>query len=136
MIDDHLFKFPFGEIEQISEVGLVQKIEKQYAKYSIDRLVGYTPRDDVDEKLILCELKARVAPNTAQHDHKRVLQYHRGEKYVSTHSIPPASWYFIRDPKEHLQVLHHCYIYEKTPLLYITGDTQGILSGDIINIDL
>lgn len=30
-------KFPLREIETISEVGLVQKLDKPYVKYSIDR---------------------------------------------------------------------------------------------------
>ena len=58
--------FPFGQIEQISEVGLVEKIDKKYVKDSIDRLVGYVTNDSMDEQILLCEMKARVVSTTAQ----------------------------------------------------------------------
>ena len=105
-------------------------------KDSIDRLVGYIPNDKVDEKILLCEMKARVAPNTAQKERERILQYHDGEKYVSTHSNSPNSWNYISDPKECLQVLHHCYTYEQTSLLHVAGDTQGILSVVIVDMGI
>ena len=135
IIDCQNSLYPFGDIEQISEVGLGEKVDKKYVKDSIDRLVGYIPKDKVDEKILLYEMKARVAPNTAQKERERILQYHDGEKYVSTHSNSPNSWNYISDPKERLQVLHHCYTYEQTSLLHVAGDTQGILSAVLIDID-
>ena len=51
MLDSLNNNFPFGKIEQISEVGLVQKVDKKYCKDSIDRLIGYLPTDSTQPKL-------------------------------------------------------------------------------------
>ena len=129
MLDSLNNQFPFGKFEQISEVGLVQKVDKSYVKDSIDRLIGYLPTNERHPKVLLCEMKAsRVAASTAQEERERVLQNH-GEKYVSTHSNSSTSWQYIAKPSERLPVLHHWYSYEQTRLLHVAGDTQQILSG-------
>ena len=91
MLDSLNNNFPFGKIEQTSEVGLVQKIDKPYVKDSIDRIIGFLPTASSQPSLLLYEIKARVAPTTAQQERERVLQYHNGEKYISTHSSSPNS---------------------------------------------
>ena len=56
------------------------------------------------------------------------------KKYGSIHSNSPTSQNYISDPKEHIQVLHYCYTYEQKVLLYVAGDTPGILSSVLIDI--
>ena len=73
MLDSLNNEFPFGKIEQTSEVGLVQKIDNTYVKDSIDRIIGLLPAASSQPKLLLCEMKARVAPTTAQQERERVL---------------------------------------------------------------
>ena len=46
ILDSLLHEFPFGEIEKISEVGVVQKVDKKYCKDLVDRLLGYLPKND------------------------------------------------------------------------------------------
>ena len=134
MLDSLNNQFPFGKIEHIPEVGLVQKADTIYVKDSVDRLIGYLPKNERHTKLLLCEMKAsRVAASTSQEERETVLQHH-GQKYVSTHSNSSTSWQYISKPSERLQVLHHCYSYEQTRLLHIAGDTQQILSG--VHIEL
>ena len=80
--------FTFREIEQSLKVGLVEKVDKKRVKDFIDRLIGYTPRDNIDKKITLCEMKARVAPTTLQHERERVLQHHSGKNIsvrIQTH---------------------------------------------------
>ena len=126
--------FPFGKIQQISEVGLVQKIGKPYVKYLVDRLIGFLPYTTSDPTLLLCGMKARVAPATAQQEHEQVLQYHNNEKYISTHSDLPSSWNYISKPSERLQMLLHRYTYESTYLFHVAGDSQFV-SGILIDIN-
>lgn len=57
--------FPLKKNEQMSEVGLVQKNGRNYVKDSIDRLLGYLSNKS-DEKIPLCEMKARVVSTTGQ----------------------------------------------------------------------
>ena len=128
-------QFPFGEIEAISEVGLVQKIDKNFVKDSVDRLIGYIPTGESTPKILLCEMKGRVVSTKAQQERERVLQFHNGETYVSTCSNAPDSWKYISKASERLQVLHHCYTYEETTILHLVGDTQQVLSGILMQVD-
>ena len=79
-------EFPFGKIEQMSEVGLVQKIDKKHVKYSIDRMIGYIPEGESEPKLLLCEMKGRVASTTEQEECERVQRFHNSERFISTSS--------------------------------------------------
>ena len=54
---------------------------------------------------------------------------------MSTHSNLPESWHYIEKSNERLQVLHHCYTYGVDKILHLVGDTQGILSGVMFQID-
>ena len=63
------------------------------------------------------------------------MEYHNGEKYVTTHSSLLSSWNYISKPSERLQVLHHCYTYEQTHLLHVADDIQQIISGVLIEIN-
>lgn len=129
-------QFPFGKIEQISEMGLVQKVDKSYVKDSADRLIGYLPTNKRHPKFSLYEMKARVAASIAQEERERVVLQHHGEKYVSTHFYSPTSWQYVSKPSERLQILHHCYLYEETRLLHVADGTQQILSGVLTYLDL
>ena len=72
MFDSITNKFPFGKIEQIAEVGLVQKVDNAYVKDSVDCLIGYIPTNSNERKLLLCEMKAQVVSTTAQNERERV----------------------------------------------------------------
>ena len=101
--------FPFGEIDMICEVGLVQKLNSPYVKDSVDRIICYSPfnNNSLNKDILLTEFKARLSSARAAEERNRVLAYHKGEKYITTHSNNDSSWNFISDPKERLQVLHH-----------------------------
>ena len=91
--------------------------------------------DDDNKKLLLCEMKARVSAITAQEEHNRVTMLHNGEKYVLTSSKDINSWNYIKSPQERLQALHHCYTYGKQEILHVAGDSQGVISGVLFQID-
>ena len=111
MCDSRNDDFPFGKIQWISEVGSVHKIDKLCVKDSVYRLISYLHHDTSDEPtLLLCDMKVRVVPETSHQEREQVLQYHCGEKYISTHFNASISWYYISKPSKRLQVLHHCYM--------------------------
>ena len=116
-------------------MGLLQKTDKIYITDSVDRIIGYTPKDPSEPKLMLCDMKARVASTISRQERERILKYHDDEKYTSTYSISLASWYCISKLSERLHMLHNYYTYKETGLLYIVGDTQHILSQILIEID-
>ena len=127
--------FPFGKIQQISDVGSVQKVDKSYVKDSVDGIIEYLPTYLTNPKMILCEMNARATPETTQQKCKRVLQCHNNEKYMSTHSDSPSSWNYINKPSERLQVLYHCYAYETIHLLNVARYHQETLPGLLIDIN-
>ena len=126
----HKTDVPFEEIDMICKVGLVEKKSSPYLKDSVDRIICYSQynSDSRSKSLLLTEFKARLSSARADEERRLVLAYHKGEKYVTTHSNDTSFWNFIADPKERLQVLHYCFTYGQDKCLHITGDSKNIIS--------
>ena len=98
-------------------------------KYSIDRLIGYIPEGESEPKLLLCEMKGRVASTKAQEERERVQRFHNSERFISTSSNSHDSCKFKCKASERLQVFHYYHTYEQERMLHIVGDTQKTSSG-------
>jgi hypothetical protein len=62
---------PWGQIEEIDKVGLVQKAGMKHMKESVDRIACMS-NNSGDKELLLVEFKARVKPETAQAEEERI----------------------------------------------------------------
>ena len=58
---------PFGEIEMICEVALVQKLDLLYVKYSVDRIICYkSDNESRSKEFILTGFKVRLPSDRAR----------------------------------------------------------------------
>ena len=94
---------PWGVVEEISQVGLAQKIGMKHMKASVDRIVGIT--NNVGEKhLLLSEFKAHAKPETSRPEEYRIDELRTNglleedSIFCEVESDDPDSFRFI--PKE------------------------------------
>ena len=121
--------FPWGTIDEIDSVGLVQKDGVEHVKSSVDRLVCVTNNNN-EKEIMLTEYKARINPTTASKEYERVedlrmrnlMEEHH--IFAETSSDDVNSFDFIPDEQERVQVLHHTYTFEKTSCLHAVGDSR------------
>ena len=125
--------FPWGTIDEIASVGLVQKDGVPQVKSSVDRLVCVTNNNN-EKEIMLTEYKARIKPTTASNERDRVEDLRMRDLmdeehiFAETSSDDVDSFDFIPDEQERVQVIHHTYTFEKTNCLHAVGDSKALLS--------
>ncbi len=64
-------KFPYGQLDEISTVGIIAKQGEKYAKSSVDWILGVKCKESKRD-LLLLEFKSRVKQKTEQKEQDRV----------------------------------------------------------------
>ena len=124
---------PWGQIEEIDKVGLVQKAGMKHMKASVDRIACMS-NNSGDKELLLVEFKARVKPETARAEEERIdALWSNGlmdeeSIFCEITSDEPDSFDFIPSEQERYQAIHHAAVYEKNLILHVVGDSKEILS--------
>ena len=72
-------------------------------------------------------MKVRVTNSTAQVELTRVYRHNNEKAFVSTHSRLQESFDFVSSSDKRIQILHHCYTYEKKAF-YMLQETQKVSS--------
>ena len=134
--------FPYGKLEQITSVGLIQKKGEPQCKCSIDRILCIreksTEPDDivVRRHLLICELKSRLVPTTIQKEKDQIEALKRaglmtGESIFLTEEVGAEgdkSFLAIKDAAEQLQVLHLAYVSGTTGCVHGVGTSKSLLT--------
>ncbi|EJK71390.1 hypothetical protein THAOC_07177, partial [Thalassiosira oceanica] len=130
-------QFPFGELREISSLGVVQKKHKRHAKTSVDRLIGVVAESEGGSEsrgLLPAEFKARVVQSTVQKEEDRIHDLRRkglmseNSIYFEMDSNSQHSFLGIKKPDERLQALHHAYVLGLSNCLHAVGNTRKLMS--------
>ena len=130
--------FQFGELREISSLGVVHKNSKRHVKTSVDRLIGVLDHSDnggsQTRRLLPLECKARVKMNTVQKEEDRIHDLQRkglmseNSIYFEMDSSSQHSFLGIMKPEERLQALHHAYVLGQPICLHAIGNTKNLMS--------
>lgn len=127
-------RFPWGTIDKILSLGLVQKDGFEYPKGSVDRCLGLDVDEVEGKQTLLTEYKCRVSIDQARDEEDqieglRLLGRMSDESnFCEVKSDDPERFEFIHDEEELAQVLHHAFIFEKDTCLHVVGNTRELLS--------
>ena len=125
--------FPWGEVEEISQVGLSQKDGMEMVKGSAVKMLGVQCSDSSND-IALAKYKCRVSHNRARQEEDRVEslrmsgQMEEESIFCKVSSDDPDRFSYIEDEKELCQILHHAFTYSKDSCLHAVGNTKTLTS--------
>ena len=110
--------FPWGEVEEISQVGLSQKDGMEMVKGSAVKMLGVQCSDSSND-IALAKYKCRVSHNRARQEEDCIKalqmcgQMEEERIYCEVISDDPDRLDYIKDEKELCRILHHAFTYSK-----------------------
>ena len=131
LLDSH--DYPWGTVEETSQVGLVQKDGMEFVKGSFDRCLG-VKRPDSSRDLDLIEYKCRVSHNRTCQEEDRIDelracgQMEDDSIFCEVESDDPDRFMFVKDETELCQLLHHAFTGSKESCHHAVGNTKMLLS--------
>ena len=138
LLDDD--SFPWGTIDEIVHLGLVQKDGLPYAKGSVDRCIGVSEIDC--KETLLTEYKCRVSIDRVREEEDRIEELRLSGQmsddsiYCEVDSDDPDRFMYVKDEKELGQILHHAFVFSKTNCLHSVGNPRELMSCTKMNFAL